>query len=382
MQYEHQLAYKQKEVTQNLLRIGHLELPEITPILGCKQNYYYRNKMEFSFASKRWLTWEEIQSDTNIEAFPACGFHISGMWDKILDIENCHLQREPSNAIRNFIKKFAIKNNISFFDPRTQEGLLRSLMIRNTSTGEWMVLIQFYKNDTRNITLLLDAVAEKFPEIDALLYVVNQKGNDTIYDQKVIVYKGKDHIVESMEGLKFKINAKSFFQTNSEQAYELYKIARNFAALTGTELVYDLYTGTGTIAQFIAKNARKVIGIESVPEAIADAKINARNNQLDNLEFFTGDMAKIFTDEFLLKHGKPDVVFTDPPRIGMHQKVVEQLLKISPQKIVYISCNSATQARDLELMKHQYKVIKTQAVDMFPQTHHVENVVLLHLRNV
>ena len=382
MQYEHQLAYKQKEVTQNLLRIGHLELPEVTPILGCEQNYYYRNKMEFSFAPKRWLTWEEIQSDSEIEAFPACGFHISGMWDKILDIENCHLQREPSNTIRNFIKNFAIENKISFFDPRSQEGLLRSLMIRNTSTDEWMVLIQFFEEDSQNIHLLLDAVAKKFPDIDALLYVVNTKGNDTIYDQEVIVYKGKDHIVETMEGLQFTINAKSFYQTNSHQAYELYKIAREFAGLTGEELVYDLYTGTGTIAQFIAQKARKVIGIESVPEAIADAKVNARNNQLNNLEFFTGDMAKIFTDDFLEKHGKPDVVFTDPPRIGMHQKVVEQLLKIAPEKIVYISCNSATQARDLGLMKEKYKVIKTQAVDMFPQTHHVENVVLLHLRDV
>ena len=381
MGYEHQLVFKENEVTQNLIRIGHLELPEITPILGCKEIYNYRNKMEFSFASKRWLTWEEIKSDEEIDAFPACGFHISGMWDKILDIDECHLQEKPSNAIRNFIKEFAITNKIPFFDPRTQEGFLRTLMIRNTSIGELMIVLQLFEENTKDRELLLQAIDTKFPEITSLQYVINGKANDTIYDQEVILYKGKDYIVEEMEGLKFKINAKSFYQTNSLQAYELYKIAREFANLSSDDLVYDLYTGTGTIAQFVSKNAKKVIGIESVPEAIEDAKINAENNKITNVEFYVGDMAKVFTDDFLSLHGQPDVIITDPPRIGMHKKVVEQILKIAPKRIVYVSCNSATQARDLALMDEAYKIIKTQAVDMFPQTHHVENVVLLELRD-
>jgi 23S rRNA (uracil1939-C5)-methyltransferase len=380
MAYEHQLAFKEKEVTQNLIRIGHLELPEVTPILGCKEIYNYRNKMEFSFASKRWLTWEEIKSDEDIEAFPACGFHISGMWDKILDIDECHLQEEPSNSIRNFVKNFAIEHQMPFFDPRTQEGFLRTLMIRNTSTKELMVVIQFFEENTTNSTLLLNAIAERFPEITSLQYVINPKGNDSIYDLEVVTFKGKDHIVEEMEDLKFKINAKSFYQTNSLQAYELYKIARDFANLQGNELVYDLYTGTGTIAQFIAKKAKRVVGVESVPEAIADAKINAEINAIDNVAFYVGDMKDVFTDAFLQKHGKPDIIITDPPRVGMHPKVVEQIIKIAPEKVVYVSCNSATQARDLALMDATYKIVKTQAVDMFPQTHHVENVVLLQLR--
>lgn len=380
MGYEHQLAYKEDEVTQNLIRIGHLDLPEITPILGCDETYYYRNKMEFSFASKRWLTWEEIKSEEAIEAYPACGFHIAGMWDKILDIDECHLQAEPSNAIRNFIKNYAIKNKLSFFDPRSQEGFLRTLMIRIASTGEIMIVIQFFEENKEQREALLEAVADKFTEINSLQYVINGKANDTIYDQDVIVYKGKDHIVEEMEGLKFKINAKSFYQTNSVQAYELYKIARNFADLQGDEVVYDLYTGTGTIAQFVAKKAKKVVGVESVPEAIVDAKINAKNNEIDNVEFYVGDMKAVFTDEFLSLHGQPDVIITDPPRDGMHKKVVEQLVKIAAKKVVYVSCNSATQARDLALMKDVYKITKTQAVDMFPHTHHVENVVLLELR--
>jgi len=380
MSYAHQLAYKENEVTQNLIRIGHLELPEITPILGCKEIYNYRNKMEFSFASKRWLTWEEIKSEETIDALPACGFHIAGMWDKILDIDECHLQEEPSNAIRNFTKNYAITHKMPFFDPRTQEGFLRTLMIRNTSIGELMVVLQFFEEHKENRESLLKAIASEFPQIISLQYVINAKANDTLYDQEVVLYKGKDYIVEEMEGLKFKINAKSFYQTNSLQAYELYKITRDFANLKGTELVYDLYTGTGTIAQFVSKKAKKVIGIESVPEAIADAKINAKNNQITNTEFYVGDMAKVFTDDFLSLHGKPDVIITDPPRIGIHKKVVEQILKIAPKRIVYVSCNSATQARDLALMDEAYKIIKTQAVDMFPQTHHVENVVLLELR--
>lgn len=380
MQYDSQLYFKEKEVVQNLKRIGHLELPKITPILGCKKTYFYRNKMEFSFAKKRWLTYEEIQNEGEIDRNNACGFHISGMWDKILDIEKCHLQEEPSNEIRNFIKNFCIENNIEFYDPREQTGLVRTMMIRISSIGEIMLVIQFFANDTPKIELLLQAIDAKFKNITSLQYIINNKGNDSIYDQDVILYKGRNHIFEEMEGLKFKINAKSFYQTNSDQAYELYKITRDFAGLKGDELVYDLYTGTGTIAQFIAKKAKKVIGVESVPEAIADAKQNAKNNNIDNVDFFVGDMAKVFTKEFIEKNGKPDVIITDPPREGMHKKVVEQILNIAPKKIVYVSCNSATQARDLAILNETYKISKTQAVDMFPQTHHVENVVLLEKR--
>jgi 23S rRNA (uracil1939-C5)-methyltransferase len=381
LKYEDQLAYKQNEVINNLIRIGHLELPDVTTITGCKEIYYYRNKMEFSFSDSRWLTEDEIKSGKNIDNKNACGFHIPKMWDKILDITECHLQEDPSNAIRNSIKEFAIDNNITFFNPRNQTGELRTLIIRITSTGEIMVVVQFFEDDNEKRKSLLNFISDSFPEITSLQYVINQKGNDTIYDQEVLVFKGKDHVIEQMEGLQFKINAKSFYQTNSAQAYELYKITRNFADLKGNEIVYDLYTGTGTIAQFIAKKAKKVIGIESVPEAIADAKENAKLNSIDNVDFFVGDMAKFFTEEFILQNGIPDVIVTDPPRDGMHKKVIDQILQILPKKIVYVSCNSATQARDLALMKEQYKIIKTQAVDMFPQTHHVENVVLLEKRS-
>ena len=377
MGYEHQLFYKQKEVTNNLVRIGHLELPDVTPILGCKQQYFYRNKMEFSFSSSRWLTYDEINSDEEIDNRDACGFHIAGMWDKILDIDKCHLQEDPSNDIRNFVKDFSLKHELPFFNPREQSGMMRTLMLRISSTGEIMVVIQFYEEQKEKRELLLDAMTEKFPQITSLQYVINSKANDTLYDQDIILYKGRDHIFEEMEGLKFKIGPKSFYQTNSEQAYELYKITRNFAGLTGKELVYDLYTGTGTIAQFVAKNAKKVIGVESVPDAITDANFNAKMNNIENVEFLAGDMKDVFNDAFIAKHGKPDVIITDPPRDGMHKNVVAKILEIAPEKIVYVSCNSATQARDLSLMKEQYKIIKTQAVDMFPQTHHVENVVLL-----
>ena len=380
MKYEDQLFYKEKEVTQNLIRIGHLELPKITPILGCEKTYFYRNKMEFSFSSNRWLTYEEINSEKEIDSRNALGFHISGMWDKILDIKKCHLQEDPSNEIRNAVKNFAIKNNISFFNPREQDGLLRTMMLRIASTQEIMLTVQYYKEDTIKRELLLDFILKTFPQITSLQYVINEKGNDTIYDQKVVLYAGRDHIFEEMEGLHFKINAKSFYQTNSEQAYELYKITRNFANLTGNEIVYDLYTGTGTIAQFVSKNAKKVIGVESVPEAIEDAKKNAELNSITNCEFYVGDMKDVFTSEFINQHGQPDVIITDPPRDGMHKKVVEQILTILPQRIVYVSCNSATQARDLALMNEHYKITQTQAVDMFPQTHHVENVVLLEKR--
>jgi len=380
MAYKHQLYYKQNEVENNLKRIGGIELPKFTPILGSKEQYFYRNKMEFSFSDSRWLTLEEINSDQEIANKNALGFHIPGMWDKILDIEKCHLQADPSNAIRLWVKSFAEKNKFQFYNPRQQKGLLRTLMIRTTSIGEIMVVLQFYDDDKTKRELLLELLHKEFPEITSLQYVVNQKANDTIYDQEVICFLGRDHIFEEMEGLKFKINAKSFYQTNSGQAYELYKITRDFADLTGEELVYDLYTGTGTIAQFVSKKAKKVIGIESIPEAIIDAKANAENNRIANVEFFVGDMKTIFDDDFIAKNGKPDVIITDPPRDGMHKLVVEQLLKVAPSKIVYVSCNSATQARDLALLNEKYEVIKAQPVDMFPQTHHVENVVLLRKR--
>jgi len=380
MGYEHQLYYKQNEVTNNLTRIGHIELPEITPILGSAEQYFYRNKMEFSFSDSRWLTLEEIQSDKDLGDRNALGFHIPGMWDKILDINKCHLQAAPSNAIRNSVKQFAIDNDLEFFNTRNQTGLLRTMMIRTSSTGDIMVMFQFFKEDKEKRELLLNYVGETFPEITSLQYVINGKANDTIYDQEVICYKGEDHIFEEMEGLKFKINAKSFYQTNSNQAYELYKLTRDFANLQGDELVYDLYTGTGTIAQFVAKQAKKVIGVEAVPDAITAAKENAQFNGINNVEFYVGDMKNVFNADFINTHGQPDIIITDPPRDGMHKDVVQQILNIAPKKVVYVSCNSATQARDLELMDAQYKVTKTQAVDMFPQTHHVENIVLLEKR--
>jgi len=381
MDYSYQLFYKEKEVVNNLMRIGHLELPEITPILGSKDQYFYRNKMEFSFSDSRWLTVDEIASTEDLGDRNALGFHIPGMWDKILDVKKCWLQGDPSNAVRNAVKEFALEHHIPFFNTRQQTGVLRTLMIRNTSIGELMIVIQFFKEDETNRIALLEHLKTTFPEITSLQYIINGKANDTIYDQEVVCYAGRDHIFEEMEGLRFKINAKSFYQTNSDQAYNLYKITRDFAGLTGKELVYDLYTGTGTIAQFVAKKALKVIGVESVPDAINAAKENAVLNQIDNVDFFVGDMKNVFNREFIDTHGHPDVIITDPPRDGMHKDVVAQILEIAPEKIVYVSCNSATQARDLALLDSVYKISKTQAVDMFPQTHHVENVVLLEKRN-
>ncbi|MEM5564923.1 23S rRNA (uracil(1939)-C(5))-methyltransferase RlmD [Psychroserpens sp. AS72] len=380
MDYKYQLEYKQKEVTNNLVRLGHLELPEVTPILGSAEQYFYRNKMEFSFSDSRWLTIEEVQSDEDLGDRNALGFHIPGMWDKILDINKCWLQADPSNAIRNAVKEFSVENGLEFFNTRNQTGLLRTMMIRTSTTGDLMVMIQFFKEDKEKRELLLDFLAGTFLQITSLQYVINGKANDTIYDQDVILYKGDDHIFEEMEGLRFKINAKSFYQTNSHQAYELYKITRNFADLKGDELVYDLYTGTGTIAQFVAKKAKFVVGVEAVPDAIIAAKENAQLNGIENVDFFVGDMKNVFNDEFISQNGQPDVIITDPPRDGMHKDVVNQILNIAPEKIVYVSCNSATQARDLALLKDVYKITKTQAVDMFPQTHHVENVVLLEKR--
>ena len=379
MGYEHQLFYKQKEVENNLIRLGKIELPAITPIKAAKKQYFYRNKMEFSFSDNKWLTLDQIKSDEVIENKNALGFHIPGMWDKILDLNKCHLQQDPSNAIRDFVKTKAQELGIPFYNVRNQTGVLRTLMIRTASTGDVMVLLQLFE-DTMDRATLMDALQEAFPQISSLLYVINNKGNDTIYDQEVLLHSGLDHIMEEMEGLKFKINAKSFYQTNSDQAYELYKITRDFAGLTGKELVYDLYTGTGTIAQFVAKNAKKVIGVESVPDAIIAAKENAERNGITNAEFYVGDMKKVFNEDFINTHGKADVVITDPPRDGMHADVVQQLINLNAPKIVYVSCNSATQARDLALLDENYKVTKIQSVDMFPQTYHVENVVLLERR--
>ena len=380
MKYEQQLFYKNNEVLNNLKRIGKIDLPDFEPILGSEKQFFYRNKMEFGFSNARWMTEAEIETNVEISDKNALGFHIPKMWDKILDIQKCHLQEDPSNAIRNEIRSFAVANNLEFFNPREHTGLLRTLMIRTASTGEIMVLVQFFENDKTKRELLLNHIYEKFPTITSLQYVVNSKANDTLYDQDIKLYKGRDYILEEMEGLHFSINAKSFYQTNSDQAYELYKITRDFAGLTGSEIVYDLYTGTGTIAQFVSKKAKKVVGVEAVPEAIFDAKENAKRNNITNCDFYVGDMKNVFNDDFIAQNGFPDVIITDPPRDGMHKDVIAQILKIAPQKVVYVSCNSATQARDLALLDEKYKVTRVRPVDMFPQTHHVENVVLLELR--
>lgn len=377
MQYEQQLYYKNNEVYNHLKRIGKIELPDFEPILGSEKQFYYRNKMEFSFSDSRWLTENEIQQEATFTNRNALGFHIPKMWDKILDIEHCYLQEDPSNAIRNSIKTFANEHEIPFYNARNQTGVLRTLMIRTSSTREIMVLLQFFKEEKNMREALLNHIKTTFPSITSLLYVINEKGNDTLYNQEIKLFHGRDYILEEMEGLHFSVNAKSFYQTNSDQAYELYKITRDFAGLTGNEIVYDLYTGTGTIAQFVSKKAKKVVGVEAVPEAISEAKENAKRNNIDNCSFFVGDMKVIFTDSFIQQNGKPDVIITDPPRDGMHADVVQQLLKVAPEKIVYVSCNSATQARDLAILDALYKVTRVRPVDMFPQTHHVENVVLL-----
>ena len=381
--YTEQIKYKQKQVTDNLTRIGKIELPEISPIMGSEKTEFYRNKLEFTFSNKRWLTEEEVKEDVKYDQMNAVGFHIPGAFDKVLAIEKCWLQDDISNQIRNAIRDYAYEHNYSFFNLRSQEGMLRNLMIRTSSTGELMVLLQCKIVEESEMDLmkqLLAFVAERFPQITSLLYVVNNKCNDTINDLEVMVFKGNDHIFEEMEGLRFKIGAKSFYQTNSGQAYNLYKVARNFAGLTGKELVYDLYTGTGTIANFVSRQAKKVIGIEYVPEAIEDAKVNSAINGIDNTLFYAGDMKDILPQEFINQHGRPDVIITDPPRAGMHNDVINTILFAEPQRIVYVSCNPATQARDLSLLDAKYKVMAVQPVDMFPHTHHVENVVLLEKR--
>ncbi|MEA4916151.1 23S rRNA (uracil(1939)-C(5))-methyltransferase RlmD [Proteiniphilum sp.] len=378
--YEGQLKHKQQQVIDNLERIGKVDLPGVNSILGAPDTIFYRNKLEFTFSNKKWLTEAQISSSEAFDNMNALGFHIPGMFDKVLDIDKCWLQDDLSNQIRNAVREFCLENGYSFFDLRDQTGLMRTLIIRNSSIGEWMVIVVFYDEDREKREKLMSYIAEKFPQITSLLYIVNQKANDTITDQEVITWRGRDHIYEEMEGLKFKIGPKSFFQTNSKQAYNLYKVVRDFAQLTGEETVYDLYTGTGSIANFVARNAKKVIGIEYVPEAIYDAHENSRLNGIDNTIFFAGDMKDVLTADFIAEHGRPDVIITDPPRAGMHDDVIDTILLAVPQHIVYVSCNPATQARDLSLLDIRYKVTRVQSVDMFPHTHHVENVLLLEKR--
>ncbi|RUA24019.1 MAG: 23S rRNA (uracil(1939)-C(5))-methyltransferase RlmD [Bacteroidetes bacterium] len=379
--YAEQTKFKQKQVEDNLSRIGHIDVSGISPIVGAEKEYYYRNKLEYTFSNLAWLTDFSKEMDFADRDMNALGFHIPGMFDRVLDINHCYLQAEPSNKIRLAVKAYAKEHNLSFFDIRNQHGFLRNLIVRTASTGEIMIIVVFFHEDVEAREGLLKHLQENFPEITSLMYIINEKKNDSITDQEVVLFAGKDFMYEQMEDLKFKVGPKSFYQTNNEQAYKLYKITRDFANLTGDELVYDLYTGTGTIANFVAKNAKKVIGIEYVPEAIEDAKINSDLNGITNTTYFAGDMVKVLDDLFIDTHGKPDVIITDPPRAGMHPKVVELLNRIEAKRIVYVSCNPATQARDVEILMQKYDVKAIQPVDMFPQTHHVENVILLELKN-
>lgn len=378
--YDFQLKCKQQQVVDALTRIAKVELPEISPILGSKHTECYRNKMEYTFSNRCWLTDEQLASGEEFPDRDAAGFHIPGAFDKVLDINKCMLQDDFSNRLRLFIKQYGKSHNLPFYDLRAQQGLLRTLMVRMASTGQIMAVMVFGADEPEDIKGLLDAVCAEFPQITSMLYVINTKVNDTIGDQEVLLHSGSEFIEEEMEGLRFRVGPKSFYQTNSLQAYELYKVTRDFAGLSGDELVYDLYTGTGTIANFVSRRARKVVGIEYVPEAIEDAKINSQINGIDNTLFYAGDMKDVLTDEFVASHGKPDVMIVDPPRAGMHGDVVDVILRAEPRRIVYVSCNPATQARDLALLDSKYKVTVVQPVDMFPHTQHVENVVRLDLR--
>lgn len=386
LSYDDQLTNKQKTVVDALQRIGKIELPEIKSILPAPETTFYRNKLEFTFSNREWLTQEQIESDQEFKSRNAVGFHVPGRFDKVLDIQKCWLQADPSNAIRNWVRDYALQHDLEFFDLRDQEGFLRNLIIRTAESGEVMVIFSFYQEDENKRTALLTEFQNKFPEVTSLQYVINGKGNDTIADQEIICFAGRDYILEEMQAfnseqiLKFKIGPKSFYQTNSKQAEKLYEVAAKMADIQSNEVVYDFYTGTGTIANYIASQAQKVVGVEYVEEAIEDAKFNAQQNAIDNCSFFAGDLKDVFTDEFVAKHGKADVVITDPPRAGMHQDVVDQLLKLEAGRMVYVSCNPSTQARDLQLLDEKYEVIEVQPVDMFPQTHHVENVVLLKLK--
>ena len=375
--YDLQLFYKEKQVRDNLTRIGKAEIPAISPIIGSSEIYFYRNKLEYTFSDRRWLKAEEFNSDHDSVKDDALGFHIPGHFDRVLDIKECHLQPDPSNAIRDAVRRYAHKKSYSFFNLRQQTGFLRNLIIRNTSDGKIMVIVVFFLDEPARIKDLLDFIATEFPQIKSLFYIINTKRNDSLADQVPVLYKGEDHLIEEMEGLKFRIGPKSFYQTNTKQSVTLYRVARDFAGLTGNEIVYDLYTGTGTIANFIAGSALKVIGIEYIEESVRDAAINSEINNIRNTRFFTGDIKNVLNGQFLAENGKPDVIITDPPRAGMHEDVVKSLVSALPRKIVYISCNPATQARDILLMSGSYKITGIQPVDMFPQTHHVENVILL-----
>ena len=378
--YEEQLRHKTVQVRDQLTRIGKLELPEISPCLGSAEQLYYRNKLEFTFADRRWLTYEEIAEGGDIAPTPALGFHVPNMFDKVLDIKKCYLQADPSNAIRDFVKQYCLENGYSFHNVREHQGLMRGIIIRTASTGDIMVSVVFNENDQPKIKALLSALQEQFPQITSLIYFVNEKWNDSLTDQVPICFSGNDHIFEEMEGLRFKVGPKSFYQTNSAQAYELYKVTREFADLKPEDTLYDLYTGTGTIANFCARRCKKVVGIEYVPEAIEDAKVNSAINGIDNTTFYAGDMKKVLDNAFIARNGRPDVIILDPPRAGVDEPVIDVILNAAPQRIVYVSCNPATQARDLALMSGMYKVVAVQPVDMFPHTHHVENVVKLERR--
>jgi 23S rRNA (uracil1939-C5)-methyltransferase len=375
--YNLQLKYKEKQVWDNLVRIGKIELPEINPIIVSAEEFLYRNKLEYTFSDKRWLTKEEIGSEEKFEKEDALGFHIPGLFDKVLDINECHLQPEPSNSIKNGVREYSRKNNLQFFNIREQKGFLRNLVIRNSLAGKVMVIVVFFFDDIEKREGLLDFIALEFPQISSLMYVINSKGNDSLNDQIPVLYKGDTFLDEEMDGLKFRIGPKSFYQTNTKQALELYRVAKDFAGLSGNEIVYDLYTGTGTIANFIADKAKKVIGIEYIDEALKDAKANSGINNIKNTVFFAGDMKEVLSELFFEVNGKPDVIITDPPRAGMHEDVVNIIAKAAPDRIVYISCNPSTQARDILLLSEFYQVTRVQPVDMFPHTHHVENVVLL-----
>jgi 23S rRNA (uracil1939-C5)-methyltransferase len=375
--YKLQLQYKANQVKDNLIRIGKLNMPDIKPIIGSDDEYLYRNKLEYTFSNRRWFTKEEIESGKEFEKENALGFHIPGLFDKVLDIDICHLQPEPTNTIRKAVKQYAIANGLEFFDLREQKGFLRNLIVRNTLAGEVMVIVVLFHEDTGKRKKLLDFLAKEFPMITSLYYVINSKKNDSLNDQNPILHSGQEHITEEMGGLRFRIGPKSFSQTNTKQAMNLYNITRQFAGLTGNETVYDLYTGTGTIANFVAAAAKKVIGIEYVEEAVRDAEINSELNNIHNTFFFAGDMKDILTNEFMNSNGRPDIIITDPPRAGMHEDVVKTILRAQPAGIVYVSCNAATQARDILLLSDSYRVVRIQPVDMFPHTHHVENVALL-----
>ncbi len=383
LSYEDQLGYKAKQVKDNLERLAKIELPEFEPILGAPKTTYYRNKLEYTFSNKRWFTEEEIAKEEDLDQ-DGLGFHVPGRFDKVLDINHCYLQADPSNQIRLAVGAYAKKHGLTFFDIRDQHGLLRNLIIRTSSTGEVMVIVVFFQEEEENRIGLMQHLADEFPQITSLLYVINGKANDTIFDQDVITFKGNDHMLEAMtdfqnpsKKIQFKVGPKSFYQTNSEQAENLYQITAKFAKIQADQTVYDLYTGTGTIANYVAKSAKKVVGVEYVPEAIEDAKHNSELNGITNTSFYAGDMKDVLTADFVAKNGKADVIITDPPRAGMHPSVIERMLEMNPERIVYVSCNPATQARDLQALDVKYKVLKVQAVDMFPHTHHIENVVLL-----